>query len=419
MQVQVAVFIDALGSILTPKRLNYARVVAIAVWAAWLGSVARGSHLVDPFGQVIGADYLEFYAAGQVVRTGESVRLYDVEFMTGVEQQIVGPGLKRYYAFLTPPFLAWLFVPLSCIPYLWSYIAWTSAGLMALWASLALLGLNRRGAAFTWALTFFPVFACVSYGQNSFLSLLILSTSYWCWQKGFAGWSGLAASLLAFKPQLSAGLVLLWLVRWRKDWQDLAGFLLGVAALVCASYWLLPEASRAYLELATTVFGGLPRWLEFPLWNLHTIRGFWWLLLPGHSHVADGLWLVVSALIAVEFVRLCWRFEGNRPVLFAAAIVITVLVTPHALIYDWTLLVIPTTLLWLHAPDRRDDWVPIFAIVWLATYVSGPLTLFQLKHLPAAFQLSVAVLLASAVAAVRILSEPGGHAPDTSVSRRA
>jgi hypothetical protein len=137
------------------------------------------------------------------------------------------------------------------------------------------------------------------------------------------------------------------------------------------------------------------------LWNLHTVWGFWRLLLPGAPAWADALyWLGV--VLGVAGFLIFWRRHRDRSDFsFAAAICVTLWITPHAMIYDWTLLLIPAVLLWQELPERRNDWRIVFAVVWIAAFVSGPLTRLQLRWLPAAIQVSVPALLTMLVGAWR------------------
>lgn len=378
---------------LTPRRLSYAWLAGGALWLAWLLSIFLGQGQMDLAGQVIGTDYLQFYTAGYTVRTGQSARLYDVAYQMQLEQAIAGPGLSSYHAFITPPFLAWLFVPFSLLPYGASFALWSGLGLAGLWAGIRLLGvLERPNRAFLWALTWFPVFAAISYGQNALLTFFILSLTYWLWCKGRRFAAGLVCSLVMYKPQLLIGVALLWLLSWRRDKNALAGLALGSAGLALLCFWLLPEASWAYVDFSRTTLPDLPNWKDFPLWHLHTVRGFWRLLLPGYPIVADVAWLLLSAVGVGAFVRFWRRWQGRAELSFAAAVCLSLWITPHAMIYDWALLLIPALLLWMGGPPPRIDWQILFAIVWVAAFLSDPLTFLQYQAWRWAFQASVPVL---------------------------
>ncbi len=377
---------------LTPRRLRYAWITAGILWIAWLLSVALGPGNIDLAGQPVGTDYLQFYAAGRTLLHGESPQLYDMAYQSALEQEIIGSGLTSYHAFITPPFLAWLFVPLAALPYGWSFVVWSVLGLLCLWFSLRLLGITAPGRAWLWSLTFFPVFAVISFGQNALLSLLLLSATYRLWRDQRPFLAGLVCSLTLYKPQLCLGIVVLWLLNGRRDWRALAGLGAGGGVLAALCFLLLPEASWAYVDFARTVLPNLPSWQEFPLWHLHTVRGFWRLLLPMAPRVGDGLTLIAAALGLWSFFLWERRFRGNPPLVFGAAIALTLWLTPHAMIYDWALLLIPAIFLWETLPQARDRWRMFFAVLWIAALLSGPLTVAQLRVLPVAVQVSVPLL---------------------------
>jgi hypothetical protein len=378
--------------IMTPRRLTYAWIAGGAMWLAWLISTLLGPGNMDLAGQVIGTDYLQFYASGVTLRGGQSANLYNFEYQSQLEQTIAGPGLTSYHAFITPPFLAWLFVPLSLLPYSWSFILWSLLGFLFLWASLHFLATDKPKKVFLWSLTWFPVFATISFGQNSLLSLLLFGLTYALWRKNRHLAAGLVSSLLLYKPQMLLGLGLLWLLEYRKDWKSLLGLSLGGASLAGLCLLFLPDASRTYLDLARTFLPGLIYRDQFPLWHLHALRGFWILLFPGQVWLAEGLSLLLSAIGVIAYF-LYWRANRTEPeLLFAGAICLTIWITPHAMIYDWSILLIPAILLWQKRPGLRPLWKPLYVLIWIATFLSGPLTFGQLKILPFAIQISLPIL---------------------------
>jgi hypothetical protein len=382
-----------LNRFLTPRRMTYAWIAGGVLWFAWLLSSVLGPGNMDLAGHVIGTDYLQFYSSGVTLRQGESANLYNFDYQSQLEQTIAGPGLTSFHAFLTPPFMAWLFVPLSYLPYTWSFIVWSMLGFLFLWASIKLLSDERPIKGFLWSLTWFPVFTAISFGQNSLLSLFLFCLLYWLWRKDKFLLAGLVASLLLFKPQMILGLGVLWLFEWRKSWKSLLGLVLGGAFLAGICFWLLPDASRAFVDISRNILPNLIYRDQFPLWHLHSLRGFWILLFPGQIGLAEGLSLLLSAAGIVAYFFF-WRAKRMEPVLlFAGAICLTIWITPHAMIYDWSILLIPAFLFWKTLPQLSVLWKPIFALIWIATFLSGPLTYLQLKTLPFAVQISIPVYL--------------------------
>ena len=377
---------------LNSTRLAYAWLAGGALWFGWLLSLLLGVGKFDLAGQVVGTDYMQFYAAGSTLQRGEGSRLYDFEYQKKLEQDIVGKAFGGHFPF-TPPFFAWIFVPFSLLPYTYSFAIWSLSGLVCLWLSLHWAGATQLSRWFGWALTCFPVFASISFGQNSLLSLGLLSLTYLLWSRERRWLAGLVCSLVLYKPQLALGVGFLWLLEWRRDWQALAGLAVGGALLAGLSFGLLPESSRLYMELSRKVLPSIARQEGFPLWHAHTPRAFWLLLMPGMPALSETLALLSTGAGIVVFIFFWRKLRCEPALLFAGAICLTLWITPHAMIYDWTILLIPAILFWEKRPDFRKLWKVLFALIWAATFLSGPLTLAQLKILPFAVQVSIPVLM--------------------------
>ncbi len=220
----------------------------------------------------------------------------------------------------------------------------------------------------------------------------MFSLTYWLLKKEKLLAAGIISSLLLFKPQLVLGLGLLWLLEWRKGWKSLLGLILGGGILAGFCFWLLPDASRAYIDLARNFLPGMIYQEQFPLLHMHSLRGFWLLLFPGNRWLVEGLSIVLSILGVVVFYYYWRKNRGESDLLFAGAICLTIWITPHAMIYDWSILLIPAIILWRTLQPFKPLLKSMFTLVWIATFISGPLTLAQLKILPVAIQISIPVL---------------------------
>jgi hypothetical protein len=391
---------------LNSTRLAYAWLAGGALWFGWLLSLLLGVGKFDLAGQVVGTDFMQFYAAGSTIQRGEGTHLYDFEYQKKLEQDIVGKAFVGHLPF-TPPFFAWIFVPFSLLPYTFSFAIWSLLGLVCLWLSLHWAGASQPSLWFGWALTWFPVFTSISFGQNSLLSLGILSLTYLLWRRERRWLAGLVCSLVLYKPQLALGVGFLWLLEWRRDWRALAGLAVGGALLAGLSFGLLPESSRLYLDLSRNVLPGIARHEGFPLWHAHTPRAFWLLLMPGLPALSETLALLSSGAGIVVFIFFWRKLRCEPALLFAGAICLTLWITPHAMIYDLTILLIPAVLFWEKRPDCRGLWKVLFALIWIATFLSGSLTLGQLKVLPFAVQVSIPVLMFALYHAYRNLVVSG------------
>ena len=147
------------------------------------------------------------------------------------------------------------------------------------------------------------------------------------------------------------------------------------------------------MDLYRKVFKGILRQEGFQLWHAHTPRAFWLLLMPEIPALSEALALLSTGTGIVFFIFSGRKFRCKPALLFTGAVCLTLWITPHAMIYDWTILLIPAVLFWEKRPASRKLWKVLFALIWVATLLSGLLTLAQLKILPFAVQVSVPVLL--------------------------
>ncbi len=390
-----------------PRRTKYLwvaipSIMAAALWLTWLLSVTLGEritpledlssalrrdgiHIRDLGLRRIGGDFQTYYLAGEMMAIGQSEALF-------------GPTMKLIGPYLRPPFYAWLFVPFGRLPYVPAAVLWMAISLGCLWLSMRLL-VPDRPSAFSWALTFMPTWAVISFGQSEALSLLLLCLVYRLWRQERLWLAGLVCSILLYKFPLLLGVVFLWVFDWKRDWRALGSLMLGGGILAGISLCLLPEASAAYLKSSGWTISMIHS-REFPIVSFFSTLGFWLLLLPGHSTVADSLYLLCAGLGTLGFFRFWSRHRTDRDMVFAGAVCVTILASPYNFIYDWTILLLPAALIWKRQPP---GWRESFAVVWLATFCSRFLTGVQLSVLPFAVQVCVPALAFAAIRAVRAL----------------
>jgi hypothetical protein len=318
-------------------------------------------------------------------------------------------------AFRNPPFYALLYLPTAGLSYPASAWIWTAVSAVAL--GLGVRWLGGGWAATGWALTGVPVFAAFNYGQNSLLSFAILAASYRLLSRDHRFAAGLVAGLLWFKPPLLLGLVIWGLLDLRKLWPAAVGVVVTGAVLTLGSYPLLPDAWRGFV-------GSLPAnaaFNNFDQWKVHTPRAFWGMLLPGVAGWPTVLWVVTAAAGVAAFVRVWRANRDDVPVLFGASTLLMLWVSPHALIYEWAVAVVPAVL-WRHArPDLRGRWLVLFAAAWAVLFVSTDAGMVQnwvqkrlgVEH-PVIVQISIPVVGWVGWRAMRLLT--GGvrsHEPAT------
>jgi hypothetical protein len=392
-------------------RLIYVKVVTAVLWASWFVMMARTGFTRDIKGDPIGTDHVAFYSAAKLIDEGRGERIYDNEFMGSYQPPLHGGTGWSLDAYRNPPFYALMYIPTARLPYLASFWIWTAIGLALLYLGLCLLGTPSPFSALVLALSFYPVFSVFSFGQNSLISFGIFCLTFYLMERKQLFLAGMAAGLLLFKPQLLLGLGVWWLLSFRRYLWCWAGLAVSGLILLGISYAFVPAETNLFIQKLPDI----ARYDAFMFWNLHNPRAFGTLIAWDNKKIGNivGLiFLVTSVACLIWFWR---RQRDNMPVMFAAAVFITLWGSPHTMIYEWTLTVIPAVLLWDRVPEKRDDWVIIFAVAWAVLFISTPIAkgLFEWTAVEVepgirkgwAIQLSVPVMGALGVWAARVLGK--------------
>ncbi len=398
------------------KVLWLAWPIAALVWGSWLGTVAAGDGLHDGLGNVVGADHLAFYSAARTVRDGQPEKMYDYRFMPAYQNEILGGGWESLEAFRNPPFYALLYTPTARWPFPLSMWLWGAIGMAGLALGIILLRASRPRLTFLWALTFYPVLAAVMFGQNTLLSFAIFAGVFRALDDHKPFLAGLIAGLLWYKPQLLVGLFVWWGLMPRTHFRCWLGMSVTALSLAAVSWLVLPSASWAFVDTLRENMA----YNSFAQWNVHTPRAFFAQLLPHAPQLAAGL-AAFFALGAIGIAAwLVWRTGGPLRVMFPAAVFLSLWSSPHTLIYEWALLLAAGIVLWERFPEKRNAWLPLFTLAWLALLVSSLLAQFQTEGFaansrlmdlrvsdgfPFVFQLSVPVLAVVGCLAARELGQ--------------
>ena len=356
------------------------------MWLVWFVSAALGPGNLDLNRQVIGTDHTAFHTAALLFADGHGADVYDypdLPLFKQRQEEITGkPGFLD--PFRNPPLYAQFYVPTARLPYLDSYLVWAFIGIGVLIGGLFLVQGGSIRSSLIWSLSFYPVFAAVSFGQNTLLSFGVFAMIYRLVVKDKLFAAGLVAALLLYKPQLLLGLGVWWTIDVRRSWRCLGGLTVGAFAAAGLSILFVPAATEEWLHRLPEIV----RYDAYDFYNLHNPRGFGTLLTDNKKF---GNWIGAAGLVATVLwlLRFWWRFQGDRSLMFAAAVFATLWGSPHTMTYEWALAVIPAVILWNGRPGLRSDWIPMFAVAWLALFVATPLTKAQLDLTGYAIQVSV------------------------------
>jgi hypothetical protein len=329
-----------------------------------------------------GGDFLQEWIGGYLVASGNADRLYDADYTKQLQHDpaIIGYrwSERRYLPMVYPPYYYAGVRPLATLSSVAATLVW--AGLMVAALGFALVVCRRlagwNAAALGWvavlALVFPPLVENLITSQKATVLLLLFAATYALLRAGSPFFAGVAFGLVAFKPQLAAPIAVMMLCK--RQWRFvLGGATTGVVLLLVslATSW---QACEDYVRFAL----GTGSYLQSPGYDLakaHNWRGFFTLLADGQA----SAWEISLATLVACFATLffAWRlFAGpfdaasdRFPRQFAGLMIATVLVSPHLLTYDLTILLLPVLLLATGSASRPRA----AAVIYAACAVSTPL----------------------------------------------
>lgn len=339
-------------------RLALLAAASLAIVAASLARFASPG-AIDRDSRVKGRDFLQFYVAGQFALADDAARLYDDDAFLERQQQIasIAPSRPRYYS-LYPPMVALAFAPLPLLPYPMAFavVAGVLTALLAflVWHLAGHAGLTGGGrwAAVLSLPLYYPALQAVLNGQLTPWLLASLAFTFHWREKGRMFAAGVALSLLAIKPQFLVG-ALPWVLLARER-RFVGGLLAGLGLQAgTVALFLGPAVWWQYVE-HLAIYGRLARIYYYSPDYVHSLPGVLGNLF-GHDRSVhwERLHLGVAAAALLLFLFAWRRHPGPLLPPLRDRILVPVfllIVTPHLLVYDLALLLIPMAGAWPRHP---------------------------------------------------------------------
>lgn len=309
------------------------------------------------FGNLLPIDFIYFYGVGRIVNEYPAAKLYDYAVQAKVFNEIYPLHEGVWATSPYPPLVAQFFSLLARYSIVHAYFLWFGASLTLYLAGIgatvkAVFPKERLKASlvFCFALAFPSfLFYTLTVGQLSSMAVFAVGLAVYQDRQSRPFYSGLALSLLAYKPILLA-LLLLMLFLTRR-FRLLCGFFTGTAILILVATALMGvQIWPAYAHLLgiwsrMAGIGGAPVVRHSILIDLNS---FWYAIPGGRSRL--GLALLTSLMIATAtwLATLLWRSStNNRPVQYlawATTLTWTLLLNVYIPIYDSSLLTIAVIL---------------------------------------------------------------------------
>lgn len=359
--------------------LAVAALLLVASFAPIVFDLALRQGLVVPGRAMIGRDFLNCWAGGQLALQGRVGEIYSAAYMPAVDA-LTGQQLSIHVFSYPPPLLLFLW-PLGFVGYIPALFLWL-AGTGTAFVLAARPLLARAGLPAGTALLMPAVFANVWAGHYGFVLAALWLIAFAAMKERPAA-AGIAIALLTLKPHM--GILVALVLLLRRDWRVIRAAAAGTATLLAASLlvfgwtpWAnyLGGTSAIQVEILTRQHA--PFFLMMPTAYAGFLTAF------GNIALAIAAQCLFAAAALALLVRAALR-ATPWPELGLMTATATFLVLPYAFNYDMAVVGLGALML-LFGRERKIDLAGrIFALfafgapvlVFLTTY-------FQLPILPVA-----------------------------------
>jgi alpha-1,2-mannosyltransferase len=379
---------------ITAKRLRvHGLLLALSLWSVYAWNVAT-PNLFDRAGNLKGTDFLHFYTLGSLALAHRGADLYNMTAQSQLVAQRVPAAAAIRYLPAYPPQVSILCAPFARMSYPCALILWLTLSAIiygicvyALWRICP----NLRDYPFTvmiLALANPAFWHLIAWGQTSALALACFTLAFFALRAQRELLAGLALGCLIFKPQLGLAAAVIFLDTRR--WKVIVGALLSASAQLAAA-WIYygPDPLRTWIQTLSRFPTLLPL-LEPKLYQTHSLRTFWTMLVPW-PNLALALY-ILTALLTLALAARCWQSSLSLPLRYSALLLATVLVAPHLTVYDLVVLAPAFLFLtnWIVIQPNQSTISSLKLLLYLAFALPllGPLA--RWTHL----QLTVPVMLA-------------------------
>lgn len=379
---------------LTVRRIRiHGLLLAVCLWTVYAVDMSAPG-LADRNGLVKGTDFLHFYTLGTLALQGRGDLLYNMRAQADVAHELVAQAPDSVYVPLYGPQVSMFFAPLARLPYGEALTAWLALNVLiyafcchAVWKTCP--GLQAlRWTVLILAIAFPGLFHLLAWGQTSGLALLCFTLALLALWSDRRFLAGLAIGMLIFKPQLGLAAAIVFLLAGQ--WTLVAGAATAACVQLAVAWMHYGTAVMQDYGRALIHVGNVLPLLEPRLYQTHSLRSFWSLLLPW-PRAALALY-VLSALAALALAVRVWKKESSLPVRFSALLLASVLVSPHLTVYDLVILAPAFLLLgdWAltHREPRFAPRLEQLLYICYPLFLLGPLA--RITHL----QLSVVAMTA-------------------------
>jgi hypothetical protein len=324
-----------------------------------------------------GIDFRAYYGAALLVRRGGNP--YDYAQLVPVLEEISGfLGNSPYF---NPPWYCLVFIPLTYLPFRWAQVLWILINLGLFYISLEWLWRVLdwkieawfRWVLFTFAGIFFGYSSLIS--ENSgFVIFFGLALTLRSIQREQPKLAGLGMIIMLSKPQALFITILvlgIWALRekpaiilWAGSW--LVGLLL-LTTLAFPNWWDFDRSNFgrgiSYYQDGTTAIVGKRVAATAYDWLTYSFGISGWLFY---------FVIALVGLLGLYIMIYTWRYFYTPVYMASAGTLVTLLLTPYALLYDYVTLIVPFFVVVKSLPNLSKTstsiCVGLFALIGLAQF---------------------------------------------------
>jgi hypothetical protein len=338
-----------IGSRVVPKNPSSFTRHEFAAFALFLVTSVSLAWMAYSFG---GVDFGVYYAAGRVMLNGGNP--YDYSQLAG---EIISSTGALNNPFYYAPWFAWAMSVLALLPYEFARLCWAVVNVgLWYWGLFNLSKLIewppagwRRWGAYLFATI---IFAWSTWGseQVGVTILFLVTVLLLSYQQSRQILTGFFMALILFKPNVTGfpGLVLAaWLIS-RREWKPVISMIVSLSGFLVISLFVSPGWYLALMQpdkltgLSYTLNeNGAAQTLRY----VSTLPG--WLASYGVTGVFACVIYVFAALLGIIFTTCLVKKSKDMTALTAYSFLVNFALTPYALFYDYSVLVV--TLFYLNA----------------------------------------------------------------------
>ena len=286
-------------------------------------------------------DFRVLHLAGRLLNDGKAETAYDpAAFLAeAANDPYLAETARELDVFISPPPFGLFIRPFALLPSQAALVVWLAVGVLGIVGAVRLLRLPWWSSIVALIMPF--GIANIYHAQTGFLAVLWVAAIHRLSVDDRPVAAGLVAGLAVLKPTLLLGVALWWLLDWRRWYPALSAALamgtaiVGATVLAGFEQWrLFFGALDARSALDQDVMANQPTIGEVMNRAFGTDIG---------SHpIALVAYVTIGALAMFVAMR---RWHDNTAALSGFAMLLSVLISPHMLIYDTGVLLVPVAVL--------------------------------------------------------------------------